>query len=189
MALAPATRRTHDALAMSMVRPVAIGRERMAAVEELQATVAAFTREMQERTLPPLSGAGWGPREILCHIVYWHEDYVTVLRAINGYESPPLKVGNFREFNDLAVRELGGIPADVLLGRLESAQRRLAIELLRMSPAARIRVKTGSMARGPVEFTRRVEGHIRGHLADVRRRSSTRVRWGIRTARSTRAAS
>lgn len=178
---------THDGIGMSTLRAVAIGRERMAVVEELQATVEAFSRELERATLPPLSGAGWGPREILCHIVYWHEDYVTVLRAINQHEPPPLKVGNFRDFNDLAVQELGMVPADVLLGRLETAQRRLALELLRMSPAAKIRIKTGSMARGPVEFARRVDGHIRGHLADVRRTRSARTRWG--SVRSTPAAS
>ena len=146
-----------------------IGRERLAAVEALQSAVDDVTRELEGRPLPPVSGGPWGPREVLCHLVYWHETYASVLHAMHRHETPPLKVGVFREFNQVAVEELSHVPADILLNRLQSAQRRVAVELLQLSPAARIRVKTGSMARGPVEFARRVEAHFRGHLADIRR--------------------
>lgn len=154
---------------MSAMRAVSIGRERLAAVDALQEAVDEFARRYE--SLPPqrLTGGGWGPREVLCHLVYWHETYVAVLHAMSHHDAPALKDGVFREFNQLAVQELGGVPAGVLLTRLEVAQRRLAVELLRLSPAARIRIKTGSMARGPVEFTRRIEGHFRGHFADLRK--------------------
>jgi hypothetical protein len=155
---------------MSAVRAVSIGRERMTAIEALQAAVDDLTRELETMVLPALTGGAWGAREVLCHLVYWHETYVSILHAINRHESPALKVGVFRDFNRLAVEELGPVPADLLLSRLQSAQRRLAVELLQMRPSARIRVKTGSMARGPVEFARRIEGHFRAHLAEVRRR-------------------
>lgn len=148
---------------------MSIGRERLAAVEALQEAVEEFVREFQLVDPRPLTGGEWGARELLCHLVYWHENYVTILHAMSRHEEPPLKEGVFRDFNRLAVEELGHVPADVLLTRLETAQRRLAIELLRLSPAARIRIKTGSMARGPVEFARRIEGHFRGHMADLRR--------------------
>lgn len=154
---------------MSAVRALSIGRERLTAVEDLQAAVDEFVRRYGALDGPELTGGEWGPREVLCHLVYWHETYVTILRALNNHEAPPLKTGVFREINDLAVVELGHVPADVLVNRLETAQRRLGIELLRLSPAVRIRIKSGSMARGPVEFARRLEGHVRGHFADLRK--------------------
>lgn len=158
---------------MSAMRALSIGRERLAAVEALQDAVEEFASRYE--ALPPqdLTGGDWGPREVLCHLVYWHETYLAIVRALNHHEAPGIKDGLFREFNELALEELGAVPPDVLLARLDVAQRRLAVELLRLSPAARIRIKTGSMARGPVEFTRRIEGHFRGHLADLRRRDRT----------------
>jgi hypothetical protein len=166
---------SHARSAMSAVRAMSIGRERLAAVEALQGSVDAFLREFEAHGQAPLTGGEWGPREVLCHLVYWHETYVSILHAMNLHEEPMLKEGVFREFNRLAVEELGHVPADVLVSRLETAQRRLGIELLRMSPSARIRIKSGQMARGPVEFTRRIEGHFLGHLADIRRMAREQV--------------
>jgi hypothetical protein len=161
---------------MGAMHALSLGRERLAAVEALQDAVEDFARRYEG--LPPqdLTGGDWGPREVLCHLVYWHETYLEIVRALNHHDPPAIKEGVFREFNQLAVEELGTVPPYVLLARLDVAQRRLAVELLRLSPAARIRIKTGSMARGPVEFTRRIEGHFRGHLADLRRRDKTSAR-------------
>ncbi len=135
----------------------------------LAATVDDVARELERGPLPPLTGGEWGPREILCHLVYWHEWYADVARSINAGEPVSPKVGAFPEFNRRSVVELGSAPAAELLGRLRHAQRSLDAELLVMSPHARITIKAGANSRGPNLFADRVEAHFRGHLHDIRR--------------------
>jgi hypothetical protein len=56
-----------------------------------------------------------------------------------------------------------------LVTRRRRARRRLAVELLRLRPTSRIRIKTGTKSRGPVEFAGRIEAHFRRHLEEIRR--------------------
>jgi hypothetical protein len=154
------------------VRSLAItstGRGRAAAIASLDASVEAFATALEAMPEPDLTGGEWGPREVLCHLVYWHATDLSIARPLNAGERPRLLVGSFPEFNRRAVIQLGSVPVPELARRLRLAQKQLAVELLALRPGARIRIKAGSMARGPVEFATRIDAHIRGHLVEITR--------------------
>ncbi len=83
--------------------------------------LAAALESMPE---PHLTGGTWGAREVLCHLVYWHEYYVSIVHALATGDEPALKVGAFPEFNRQSVHELGTVPVPDLVTRLRRAQRR-----------------------------------------------------------------
>lgn len=111
-----------------------VGRDRAAAVAGLDAAVEAVAVELETQPETRLTGGDWGPREVLCHLVYWHEYYVSVVHALATGRQPALMVGAFPEFNRQAVRELGSVPVTDQVVRLRRAQRRLAVEFLRAEP-------------------------------------------------------
>lgn len=141
----------------------------MAAITELRAAVDAFIDHMERRPEPRLTGGEWGAREVLCHIVYWHETYVRIVRAMNAHESPVQREGSFKDFNRDSVSELGAEPVAEMLSRLRRAQRRLEVELLALPPATAINIKVGSKPWPADEFPARIAGHLRGHLRQLRR--------------------
>lgn len=147
--------------------PVAPRRAILAA--RLADAVDELASEAERESLPPLTPGEWGPREILCHLVYWHEWYAEVARSINHGDPVTPKVGAFPEFNRQSVEELGSTPVPALVARLRRAQCSLGTELLTMSPYARITIKVGTTSRGPDLFADLIETHFRGHLRDIRR--------------------
>jgi mycothiol maleylpyruvate isomerase-like protein len=154
---------------VSVEATVPFGRARAEAVARLSESVEAFARALESMSETPLTGGEWGPREMLCHLVFWHETYLRIAHAINtGQDRVPL-VGTFPEFNRRSVVELGHEPVTVLVARLRRAQRRFAAELLAMNPHSRITIKVGAQGRGPLEFALRTDAHLRGHLTYVRR--------------------
>lgn len=146
-----------------------VGRARSEAVARLGESVEAFACALESTPETRLTGGEWGPREMLCHIVFWHETYVRIAHAINaGQDRRPL-VGTFPEFNRQSVIQLGDVPVTVLVARLRRAQQRFARELLAMSPSSRLTIKIGAAGRGPLELAHKTDAHIRGHLDEVRR--------------------
>jgi len=147
---------------------------RARAIAGLDDAVDEFVRAFQ--SAPPSDPVypGWRSHEVLAHLVFWHETYAGILQAVRAGREPVLMEGVFRDFNRQAAERLRSVPGRVLIERLQHANR-LVGEGLRSFPAhARIRIKEGSKPRGPVEFATAIEGHFRGHLADLRHVTRTR---------------
>ena len=73
-----------------------IGRARAQAVARLDESVEAFACALESMPETALTGAEWGPREMLGHIVFWHETYLRIAHAINTGHDPVPLVGTFR---------------------------------------------------------------------------------------------
>jgi hypothetical protein len=129
------------------------------------------------RSAPPVErpSGEWGVNEVLAHLVFWHEHYVRLLKAgITGGEVPNL-LGTFVELNAVAVRRFAGETTDALGRRLVSAQADL--ERLAADPRVgeiHVRIKAGGKPWPWPDFVSRVEGHIRGHEAELARRQRRR---------------
>jgi hypothetical protein len=63
----------------------------------------------------------WTAHDVLAHLVFWHETYVSVLAALLNDEKPRLLTGSFRELNERAVRQNAGQPVTNLVERFRSA--------------------------------------------------------------------
>lgn len=152
-----------------------MAQDRVAAIGELRSAVEAFTGYMDHRPEPSLTGGEWGAREVLCHLVYWHETYVRIVRAMNTHQPPVQRTGSFKDFNREGIFELGAEPVASMLARLRRAQRRLEVELLALPRDATINIKVGSKPWPADEFPARIAGHIRGHLRRLRRGRARRA--------------
>lgn len=144
---------------------------RAEAIARLDTTVDEVSRVLPGMPAPAVPHAGWGAHEVLSHIVFWHETYARILEAMAEGHQPAVLVGVFPEFNRIAVERLRTVPDAVLVARLRRANAIVVAALGSLSPHARVRIKSGTNARGPVEFADRVEAHLRGHLEELRRLS------------------
>lgn len=143
----------------------------MAPVEvRLRETVNEFAAYLE--SLPPAltSPQAWGPREVLAHISYWHERYVEIIEsAAAGHEPSPLSA-SFRDLNARAVEAMAHESIRTMARRLIKAQGRLeAIAPEARRRRLRVAIKAGAKQWPVGELLVRVEGHIRGHQATLRR--------------------
>lgn len=119
--------------------------------------------------------AAWSPRQVLAHVVWWHERYLTVLSAtVDGRPRPPL-AGTLDEINVTGVEAYGDRTIDDLADTLrakEHAMESLVGVLFELPPAERDALVIVTRDEGtPVNldgFVKRVTGHLHGHARDIR---------------------
>ena len=140
-------------------------------IARLDATVDEVSRVLPALPPPAVPHGGWGAHEVLSHIVFWHETYARILETMAEGRRPAVLVGVFPEFNRIAVERFRTVRDAVLVARLRRANAIVVAALGSLPPHARIRIKSGTNARGPVEFADRVDAHLRGHLDELRRLS------------------
>lgn len=119
----------------------------------------------------------WSPREVLVHLVFWHERYISIISAALDGREPDLLTGSGKALNAMPVRENAGAPIGLLIERFQAAQAEL--EELTASEAARsvtIRIRLNTKERTVNDLLHAVEGHIRNHLAKLRKVSRQSVR-------------
>lgn len=120
-------------------------------------------------------GSSWTPHDVLAHLVFWHENYASILSAVLNGEQPRLLVGSFRELNDQAVAENAGQPVPPLVNRFKAAQAKLErLVALGEGRLLQVRIKEGSKERDLDEFLERVEAHVRGHSTLLKRQGRGR---------------
>src|SRR5512136_1110826 len=92
---------------------------------ELSQSIEAFCNFIEQLPSKSLEEQDWGPREVLAHLVFYHELYVKLVEAA-ALKLPlvPLE-GKYREINARAVADCRGCSVDQLVERLSFANRRL----------------------------------------------------------------
>ena len=119
--------------------------------------------------------ASWSPRQVLAHIVWWHERYLKVLSAkVDGRARPKL-AGNLDAINEVGVEAYGGRTIDELADTLRTKEHALEslVGVLYERPAAE-RAKLTILTRDestPVDLdglVKRITGHLHGHARDIR---------------------
>ncbi|HEX6384797.1 MAG TPA: maleylpyruvate isomerase N-terminal domain-containing protein [Anaerolineae bacterium] len=94
-------------------------------VEKLRETVAVFCRFIRELPEVDLAVQTWGPKEVLAHLVFWHERYVAQIEALRAGEPFAGPEGRLKDLNALAVEASRGVAVAELLRRFEAADERL----------------------------------------------------------------
>jgi hypothetical protein len=134
----------------------------------LTSTVSRFCQIIERLPARALLEKPWGPRQVLSHLVYWHEDYVRQIEARRAGKGWLLPVGKFAELNARAVDSLAGVGVPTLLARFRTANARLC--RLATDPASAgipIQVKQDSKGWPLHEFLIDVETHIRRHGEEI----------------------
>ena len=77
----------------------------MNVLDKLRATVEGFCRFIVGLPKTTLVEQEWGPKEVLAHLVFWHESYVAQIEALMG--GAPFELLSCRI--NLATNELPGL--------------------------------------------------------------------------------
>ncbi|MEM9672830.1 MAG: hypothetical protein AAF992_09560, partial [Bacteroidota bacterium] len=113
--------------------------------------------------------AHWSAKDILGHLVFWHESFARNLRDIAQNQKPnPLK-GKLSEVNQMGVDATRSVSIDRLINRLTAAQ--LVIDKHIFNTEVKlIPYKKGSRDYGRLEHLEVVAAHIKRHLKDLHKK-------------------
>jgi hypothetical protein len=141
----------------------------------LTGTVESFCQMIDRLPASALLEKPWGPRQVLSHLVFWHEIYGRQIEARMAGKGWLLPEGNFKELNAQAVASLATVGVPTLLARFRAANTRLC--RLAGQPGAErahVQLKQDSKAWPLGEFIVLVESHIRRHGEELRKSHSPR---------------
>jgi hypothetical protein len=143
-------------------------------VEALDGAIQSFTafvRSLPAAEMEPSSRESWGPREVLIHLVFWHEQYARIASAMARDKKPFLLKGSARALNDAAVAREINVPIDELLKRWTRAHERFsAVARSHRASEIRMPLRVGGKAWPVADLIRIAAGHIRRHHAKLQNR-------------------
>jgi len=136
--------------------------------ERLTLTVENFCGWIESLPVKETRTQEWGPREILAHLVYWHEQYIAQIKAILSGRKYPAPCGRFADMNSEAAAKFQKFPITKLTGRFRNANRHLC-RLARGQNARRIAfsIKQGSKRWRLPDLIPAVEAHVRNHQKNL----------------------
>jgi hypothetical protein len=137
---------------------------------ELEDNVQLFIRTVQESDPDAIATDKWTVKEVLCHIVFWHENYAANYGALAMSIDPPLLSGPGYRLNPDGVASLTGYSVTELIDRLLQAQKNLARCILVYGVPKMTYKKNGRVYTTP-EFLHLIARHFRTHALQVKRAS------------------
>jgi hypothetical protein len=110
----------------------------------------------------------WTAKDILGHIVFWHESFARNVRDIvNDIKPTPLK-GKYKDLNQRCFDEMRTKTVEEITKRLKAAHRVIRENILNPKLVL-IPYKKGSRDYAPDEHLDIVNEHIKEHLSDIRK--------------------
>ncbi len=127
---------------------------------------------------PDLDEGHQTAREVLCHLVFWHREYVTISRALLEGREPSLKDGSYARLNALATAEFGRQPMGDLACLLLTLQMTLRQQLTALPDwSISFPVKKDSRPKSVADRVLAIEDHVRGHIRRLRRAGRLGEAW------------
>jgi len=144
---------------------VEVDRESLRRLGKTVDEVVEFYRGIGDASV--LVNTTWTARDVLVHLVFWHESFARNVRDLAGGVKPtPLK-GTYAQLGRQAAAEARGLCVEELLVRLAAAQG--VVERCVFEPGVvSIPYKVGSRPYGPAEHLSVVNEHVAAHLGKVR---------------------
>lgn len=140
-------------------------RELLARLSETVEQVVGFYESIGDFDV--LVNSTWTARDVLVHVVFWHESFARNVDALaKGVKPSPLK-GTYAQLSERASLESEGQTVGELLERLTGAQRTIERSILDPRIIS-IPYKVGSRPYTPSEHLGVVNEHVSGHLGKVR---------------------
>jgi hypothetical protein len=136
----------------------------------LTASIEAFCRIVEQLPAHSFLVKPWGPRQVLAHLVFWHEIYVRQVEAGQAGIGWLFPVGTLKTLNEEAVASLAAVGIPTMLARFRAANTRLCrLAADPRTAAAHVQVKRDSKSWPLSEFIPHVETHVRRHGEEIRR--------------------
>ena len=136
-------------------------------LNQLDKTIARLLAVYQGMKHPEMVVIGeWTAKDLLGHIVFWHESFArNVYDIASNIKPTPLK-GRLTDLNQQSVVEMRPYSTKTLLLRLESAHQVIQHNI-RHPGLELIPYRQGSRPYTPEEHLEIVDRHLSGHLDDI----------------------
>jgi hypothetical protein len=132
--------------------------------DKLEQTVNAFCAYIQSLPDADKEEQTWGPKEILVHLVQFHENFVNQTEAILAKQAYENLKGRFDQVNAQAVRMNRGVSIDKLIQRFQIADQRLRhFAQTCDADGLQVKLKAASKPQSLSSVITMVEHHIRSH--------------------------
>jgi hypothetical protein len=140
-------------------------------LKQLNETISQLFDVYQNMTNPETAVyEEWTAKDILSHIVFWHESFArNVHDIVNDIKPTPLK-GKYSDLNQRCFDEMRTKTVDDIIKRLEAAHRIIRENILNPKLVL-IPYKKGSRDYTPDEHLDIVNKHIKEHLNGIRKAS------------------
>ena len=122
------------------------------------------------KLLRPVYEDGWNAKEIIAHIVYYHEYYTRVVDALVKKKDLPLIDESLMVTNIRGAREYAKYSRNELYSRFMKAQSIFVKDLLLLKDDTEIPYKKGGRIYKAVDYVKVIDGHIRKHTKDLMRK-------------------
>lgn len=142
-------------------------------LKQLNETISQLFYVYQNLANPEISVyEEWTAKDILGHIVFWHESFArNVYDIVNDIEPTPLK-GKYSDLNQRCFDEMRTKTINDITRRLEVAHRVIQENILNPKLVL-IPYKKGSRDYTPDEHLDIVNEHIKEHLSSIRKAGKT----------------
>lgn len=135
---------------------------------ELSRNIDLFIKEVDRKRSSLMATDEWSVKDVLCHIVFWHENYADNYRALAENENPPLLVGPGYKLNKDGVAGLRKYSRSELVKRLLKANRSLYKSIV-MKGVPKMTYKRDGHIYKTEEFLLLIARHIATHTKQVKR--------------------
>ena len=127
-----------------------------------------FIAEVKSKRSDLMATDEWTVKDVLCHIVFWHENYAANYKALAEGKEPPLLDGPGYKLNTQGVASLRRLPIKKLIAKLREANRALYISVVQKR-VPRITYKKNGRVYKTADFLELVARHVRTHTIQARR--------------------
>ncbi len=136
----------------------------------LTASIEAFCRIVEQLPAHAFLVKPWGPRQVLAHLVFWHEIYVRQIEAGQAGIGWLFPEGTLKTLNEEAVASLAAVGVPTMLARFRAANTRLCrLAADPKTAGARVQLKRDTKSWPLSEFILQVELHVRRHGEEIQR--------------------
>lgn len=136
-------------------------------IEKLSSTIddfSSYIKKLPKSDLELSNTSEWGPKEVLIHLVVWHEYYCRIFNSLLAGQTPVLIKGTLKNQNKLAVENNKNETIENLLLRLKDAEIKLeSIYKNSISRNLSSAFKVGGKVRPLSELIKLVEAHFKKH--------------------------
>lgn len=140
-------------------------------VKNLEDSANAFLEVVRTtKLLRPVYDNGWNAKEIVAHLVYYHEYYSRVVDALVKKKVLPLIDESLMVTNIRGAREYAKYSRNELYSRFKKAQRIFVKDLLLLKDNTEIPYKKGGRIYRAVDYVNEIARHIRKHTKDLTRK-------------------
>ncbi len=134
----------------------------------LSNNIDILIQEVKKKRSNLMATDAWTVKDVLCHIVFWHENYAANYNALAEKYDPPLLDGPGYKLNKEGVSSLRKFSIDNLIKRLHNAQNTLYRCIVEKKVSQMTYKKDGRVYK-TADFLDAIARHIVTHTKHIKR--------------------